>query len=477
MLPGVVRACPGDCDDSQSVAVAEVVTSVMIALGTADLSACPNLDDDASGGVTIDENLLAVRASLDGCPPTPTPTSTATPTITPTPSPTVNQPPALLCTDVYRAFPDQLIAYPIPVVDPDGGTLHFQSDDLPGMAELDGNTGVLTWTPRPGDVGSYYIPYMVDDGSGPLTGQLAVQVVPLDECTIPVCDPATGCVGQLLPLSETCCQRPVPRLGEPVVSCPGSRAVHVGRNRGTGFGKLNNCEALRVTNFQQTGAVLNLSFEASCIDASRLVDIHVRVETATRLLFDEIATLRLQDPDPDGYARVLEVPFPVLGPGPFFEFEGAEAFVSVTLIDANGVVVETRVRPKLTFDIQPDVTDPAPVEPTITPDACLTPTPTPSFTRTSSPTRTASPTVTSTATVTVEATPTDTVPPTPTDTPPPTATYTVPTTPTDTPPPTPTDTVPPTPTDTAAPTSTDTAPATPTDTPTVQPTPTSTTSG
>jgi hypothetical protein len=422
-LPRALFACPGDCDGRGAVSTAEVVTSVMIALGTADLSACPNLDDDRSGGVTIDENLLAVRALLEGCPATPTPTPTATPTatgtatITPTATPTVNLPPALLCPDVYRAFPNQTIQYPIPVVDPDGGPLHFSSDDLPARAELDESSGVFTWTPRPADVGSYYVPYAVDDGSGPLIGQFAVEVMPLDDCTNPVCEPATGCVGQLKPLGETCCRRPAPRLGEPVVSCPGSRAVHVGGNRSTGFGRLHNCESLRFQQRQQTGASIQLNIEVSCIDSDNLVDIHTRIETATRLVLDDTSILRMRVED-DGYARVYDLFLPVEGSGPFFDMEGAEAFVTVTVTDNAGVTVRQQVRPILTSDVLPNLTDPAPIEPTVTPDDCLTPTPTASSTRTPTRTRTATPTTTPTFTAPADATPTDTatVEPSPTPT-------------------------------------------------------------
>lgn len=421
MAPRLVLACPGDCDGDQLVVVGEIVTGVRIALGTDALSACANLDRDESGRVTIDENLSAVGASLDGCPitPSPTPTATATPTATltptPTPSPTVNLPPELVCTEIYKAFANNRIEFPMPVHDPDGGSLRFRSSALPFGAELEESTGVLRWRPGVGDVGSYYVPYTVEDLADPpnvTTGQLVIQVVPLDACTLPVCEPALGCHGELIPLEQLCCiGEPPIRLGDPVVTCPGGRALHVGRNRVSGFGRLKNCDILRVRNFSQTGASMSLNFEASCIDTTRLVDIRVRVETATRLLFDETATLFLT-PQSDGYARVFDLPFPVLGPGPFFEFEGADALVTVALTDGNGLVLEEQVRPVLTFDVPPDVADPAPIEPIITPDPCLTPTPTGLPKSTPTPTHTAAPT----DTATIAVVPTDTVAPTPTDT-------------------------------------------------------------
>jgi len=93
------------------------------------------------------------------------------------------------------------------VSDPDGGALRFRSDALPFGADLEESTGVLRWLPRDGDVGSYYIPYTVEDEAEPpnvVTGQLVVQVAPLDSCTTPVCEPPTGCVGELKPLGSPC---------------------------------------------------------------------------------------------------------------------------------------------------------------------------------------------------------------------------------------------------------------------------------
>jgi hypothetical protein len=74
-------ACVGDCNHDDQVTIDELVVGINIALGLADLSACPEFDADGSGTVTVDELVQAVDNALNGCPvPSPTQTPTATPT-------------------------------------------------------------------------------------------------------------------------------------------------------------------------------------------------------------------------------------------------------------------------------------------------------------------------------------------------------------------------------------------------------------
>jgi hypothetical protein len=61
-------ACPGDCDNSDSVQINELISCVNIALGNAPLSNCPACDPDGGGSVAINELIAAVNASLTGCP-------------------------------------------------------------------------------------------------------------------------------------------------------------------------------------------------------------------------------------------------------------------------------------------------------------------------------------------------------------------------------------------------------------------------
>jgi hypothetical protein len=59
--------CAGDCDNSNDVAINELITGVNILLGSAELELCPAFDRDASGVVEINELIAAVNASLGGC--------------------------------------------------------------------------------------------------------------------------------------------------------------------------------------------------------------------------------------------------------------------------------------------------------------------------------------------------------------------------------------------------------------------------
>jgi hypothetical protein len=60
-------ACVGDCYSQGSVTVDDVITTVRIALGDADVSECRAGDADQDGQITIDEILTAVNNALNGC--------------------------------------------------------------------------------------------------------------------------------------------------------------------------------------------------------------------------------------------------------------------------------------------------------------------------------------------------------------------------------------------------------------------------
>jgi hypothetical protein len=61
-------ACIGDCDDSTTVTVDELVAGVSIALGLLDPAECPQFDEDGSNSVTVDELVKGVNNALNGCP-------------------------------------------------------------------------------------------------------------------------------------------------------------------------------------------------------------------------------------------------------------------------------------------------------------------------------------------------------------------------------------------------------------------------
>ena len=61
-------ACVGDCNDSGTVTIEELITGVNIALGTAAIVTCPAFDSNDSGTVTIEELIAGVSSALNGCP-------------------------------------------------------------------------------------------------------------------------------------------------------------------------------------------------------------------------------------------------------------------------------------------------------------------------------------------------------------------------------------------------------------------------
>jgi len=88
-------ACVGDCDNSGSVTIDEIVTGVNVALETLPLDRCAEFDCHANGEVTVDCIIRAVSDALHGCAPpatassTPAASATATSVATPTSTPTV----------------------------------------------------------------------------------------------------------------------------------------------------------------------------------------------------------------------------------------------------------------------------------------------------------------------------------------------------------------------------------------------------
>src|SRR5262245_55672353 len=71
---GVAATCVGDCDDSGTVTVDELVKGVRIALGALPLAQCARFDCNNDGQVTIGCLITAVSASLKGCASQPSPT-------------------------------------------------------------------------------------------------------------------------------------------------------------------------------------------------------------------------------------------------------------------------------------------------------------------------------------------------------------------------------------------------------------------
>ena len=61
------QTCIGDCDNSRTVTVDEILTGVSITLGSLSLEQCPRFDCDGIGQVTVDCIIGAVEAALNGC--------------------------------------------------------------------------------------------------------------------------------------------------------------------------------------------------------------------------------------------------------------------------------------------------------------------------------------------------------------------------------------------------------------------------
>jgi hypothetical protein len=368
----VAAACPGDCNDDGVVVVDELQTGVALALARGDPASCAHFDANRDALIDVAELVAGVTAALTGCAPVATPVAASpTPTVTVTPAP--NRPPLLLCRDVIRTVPGVALRVPLPVLDPDGDALTLDGRNLPRGARVDAAAAVLEWTPLARQIGAHFATFSARDAAPraqAVEGTLAFQVLPPDPCSMPQCDASRGCSAQMLPLTAACCSgADRHRLEEPLLACPYGRLLHFGRN-GLSFGRLQNCDALRVHNFAQVGAVVPLNVEVRCLDLSAPVALHVRLETATRLLFDERVDLTLPAAA-NGFGRLQTQTFRVLGPGPFYEFEGAEALLTASAADAAGAIATRQVRVVLTFTRPAESDDAVDPTPRDAVDACV----------------------------------------------------------------------------------------------------------
>lgn len=383
-------ACVGDCNRDVSVTVDEVVFGVNIALGSAQLDACPAFDADGNDAVTVDELITAIGFALTGCPAasptstssplptrtlteTPGPSVTATPTLeptaTPTPTSTINLAPFAPSPFVYRGSTGELISLPVGGTDPEGAPLTYEARDLPAGAVLEPDSGVLTWTPEPGQYGAFYVPYVVRDPAGAAgEGRLVFDIEPYNQCAQPMCAEATGCTFETTSVSARCCtEEETPRVWPPEAGCPEGRTMLIGRNSATGFGLLQDCDQLRVFNMAQTGAKISLNVAARCINTANQVKLRVRLEMdrpvgGPTVLIDNEARFPMTV-EPDGYAMRRSVQYAV-GDGvtpPFYDFEDAEANFYFELRDAEAHLLTQSVRVRLTFTPIPDLVDPTPV--------------------------------------------------------------------------------------------------------------------
>jgi hypothetical protein len=374
-------ACPGDCNEGGTVSVNELVLAVTIALGQSPSTMCPAVDQNQDGQVKIGELIMAVNAALSGCPgaPTATPLDTHTAVPSPTPTATVNLPPVLPTAFIYRTYPDFPIQVPVGVTDPEGQPLHCTVENLPPGATFDDTSGAFSWTPTEQQLGAFYVPYTcADDATQSVAGTLTFRVSARDACAILTCDPATGCTSTLPPPSEPCCGNgPAQRVPEPVAECPAGRVLHIGQNADIDtFGRLQNCDVVRVTNFAQSGAEVAFDAETRCMNTLNRLRMRATMKSNAAnhmTVFDTESIPFLFAEQDDGFARHRAYRFSVNGPGPFFDVEGAEANLTLTLTDSDGTSVTEQIRVRLTFTPKPDLpdVDPSP-PPTATPTAAPT---------------------------------------------------------------------------------------------------------
>ncbi len=354
--------CIGDCDKSGTISVGELVTGVNIALGLRELADCPSFDDNGNGRADINELLAAVRSALDACP-TPATTPTATATNTATPSPTANLPPVVELLPIYRTFADLDVRLPLPVTDPEGGGLTCEMSDLPDGATYDPETTSMLWTPTDQQLGPFYSQFSCSDaGTPPLSadGDLVFKVSPVDTCTVPICHPATGCTSELVTTDSNCCSgEPDQRVAEPDAACPQGRALFIGRNERDGFGRLDNCDLLRLSVLAQSGARLLFNVETRCLSTRAPMSLAARLETKSRGDVFNVTTAPIFffRHRSDGYDERLGIQIPIDG-APYFDLEDAEANFHVTMTDADGVSASRTVRVVLISSDVPDLPQP-----------------------------------------------------------------------------------------------------------------------
>jgi hypothetical protein len=151
---------------------------------------------------------------------------------------------------------------------------------------------------------------------------------------------------------------PAARVAEPDAGCPAGRVLFIGQNAADGtFGRLQNCDVMRVKNFQQSGAEVQLHVEARCMNTRLPVRLRARMESNAEfhpVLFDVVTRKFVIAEDADGFVRRRGLRFPIGGGGPFFDLQGAEANLTVTLVDADEVEVTDQLRVRLSFTPQPD---------------------------------------------------------------------------------------------------------------------------
>lgn len=165
------QTCVGDCNDSGTVTVDDIIIMVNVALEITPVSACPAGDPDHTGMITIANIIAAQNNALNGCPdaPTDTPTSTATLTpaiaVTATPTPTTNLNPTPTATHLQGPVPGAGLSSSITgvTIGNDGQTVvTFSLTDADGVAI----TPVLASTQDPNQARTRFALAHIENYSG-----------------------------------------------------------------------------------------------------------------------------------------------------------------------------------------------------------------------------------------------------------------------------------------------------------------------
>jgi hypothetical protein len=346
VVEGAAAPRRGDVDEDGSVNISDPIRLLAFLFLTGPAPPCdPVADASADGRVDISDPIRILNFLFLGNVDLPALTAAEL-----TECGADSQPPVFPARSEYRAYPGNLVEFALGAVDPEGDSLHYEAIDLPNGASLDAGTGVFRWTPGVEHVGRVAVNCAVTDQGRPpnrVEAELLFDVAVPDSCVLPRCDPALGCDPVPVDLATVCCGDPGARVPDPELPCPEGVVLHVGRNlaRSGSIGRLQNCDGLQVRFLAQGGSGVHLNLEARCVDASSFVDIRVRLETATTVLAD-LPARRPINPRPDGY-------YEARGMGLFVEgeiAEGAEAYLTVTLVDASGKELMRRVRVVLTLE-------------------------------------------------------------------------------------------------------------------------------
>jgi hypothetical protein len=263
----------------------------------------------------------------------------------------VNYSPRVPPLRVYRTHPGLPVEFSIGATDPDGDSLLYEALSLPPGASLDPASGLVRWLPH--DLGPFYLPFIVSDDGKPQASILrtqAFQVLPLDPCSVPDCDPATGCEETLLALGMDCCGSPAERVAEPLADCPGGAVLYVGRNS-LGFGRIQNCDRMQAVSLGQGGYQVRFHLEARCIRPESVM-VRSRLETPFDVLFDRTDSLAFQ-PGDDGFVQAFGNTYSTRAGA--LVSDNLEADLTVSVRDVAGVSIEKKLRVVLTFLTPPDL--------------------------------------------------------------------------------------------------------------------------